>query len=200
MSLKTTQISLLSRLRNTEDDHAWAEFESRYRSLIFRYARHCGLSAADAEDVRQLTMMRLVRALPKFHYDPARGRFHDYLYRVVRSVITDFRRCPTAQSVNVQDEDGMRDLTLANLLVTPDTHWEQEWLDHHLRSALASVRGEVEVQSISVFEKLLAGCPVTEVAREFDISEEAVHKIKQRIRRRVQDVISRQIEEENRVD
>lgn len=196
MNPETTRPSLLSRVRDPTDHAAWAEFEARYRDLIFRYCRRCELTATDAEDVRQMVMIRLLRVLPKFRYDPAHGRFHDYLYRVARSAIADFRNCPDDRARAVSNGDCDESLVAVGD-VPADPTWEQEWLDHHLRRALAIVRQSSDARSIAVFERLLAGASVVQAAAEFALSSDAVHKIKQRIRDRVQKRIAEQIREEN---
>jgi RNA polymerase sigma-70 factor (ECF subfamily) len=196
---ETTRPSLLSRVRDPGDHAAWAEFEARYRDLIFRYCRRVGLAAADAEDVRQMVMLRLVRILPKFRYDPTRGRFHDYLYRVVRSAIADFRSCPDSRTNPVVNEEPL-EAPVAAMDGPYDPSWEQEWLDHHLRLALAAVRQTSEVRSVAVFERLLAGTSVEQAATEFGMTLDAVHKVKQRLRDRVQQRIAEQIREEDTID
>jgi len=194
LSTETTRPSLISRVRDPADQAAWSEFDARYRELIFRYGMRCGLSAADSEDVRQMVMMRLVRVLPSFRYDAARGRFHDYLYRVMRSVISDFRACPATRGHAVVDDEMIA--RLADDDGRADGAFEREWLDNHLRLALASVRETSDPRSVAVFERLLAGASVEQVAAEFEMTADAVHKVKQRIRDRVQARISEQIREE----
>lgn len=184
MSLQSTRPTLLSRVRDPADQAAWAEFDARYRDLIFRYCRRCELPVADAEDVRQLVMVRLVRALPKFKYDPARGRFHDYVYRVTKSAISDFRACPASRSQAVLDDEAIARLNTDD--GRADETFEQEWLDNHLRLALASVRETSDPRSVTVFERLLAGASIEQAATEFGMTIDAAHKVKQRIRDRVQ--------------
>jgi RNA polymerase sigma factor (sigma-70 family) len=195
MTPETTRPSLLSQVRDPANQAAWTEFERRYRELILRYCRRCSLSAADAEDVGQMVMVRLVRVLPRFQYDPARGRFHDYLYRVTRSAISDFRTCPDSRQRTVVDDE------LAERLATgddgrADPAFEQEWRDNHLRLALATVRQTADARSVEVFERLLAGASVEQCAADFGLSADAVHKVKQRMRDRVQARIAEQIREE----
>jgi len=198
MTPETTRPSLLSRVRDPSDHAAWSEFDARYRELIFRYSLRCGLSAADAEDVRQMVMMRLVRVLPQFHYDPARGRFHDYLYRVTRSAIADFRACPESRRRAVLDDEAVQRLAEpAADASRADLEWEQEWRDHHLRLALTAVRQASDARSVAVFERLLDGASVERAAAEFGMSVDAVHKVKQRLRDRVQARIAEQMREES---
>ncbi len=196
---ETTRSSLLSRVRDPRDRAAWGEFEARYRDLIFRYCRRCGLTAADSEDVRQMVMMRLVRILPGFRYDPALGRFHDYLFRVARTAISDFRTCPNQRAKAVSDGELLEALAAA-AAVKPDPTWEQEWRDHHLRLALANVRQTSDGRGVAVFERLLAGASVEQAATEFSMTPDAVYKVRRRLRDRVQQCIVAQIREEDASD
>jgi RNA polymerase sigma factor (sigma-70 family) len=198
MSPETTRPSLLSRVRDVTDHAAWAEFDSRYRELLFRYCRRRGLSATDAEDVRQMVMLRLVQAMPRFHYDPAVGRFHDFLYRIARNVIADFRDCPNPAARTVVNDKTLT--CLADCADEPDGEWEQEWLDHHLRLALDAVRQTCDPRSVAAFERLMNGATIEQVAMEFVMNYDAVQKSTRRMRERIQQRIAEQIREEDAPD
>lgn len=195
MHPSATQPSLLSRVRDPADQAAWREFESKYRELILRYCRRRGLQATDAEDVLQGTLLKLMRSLPGFVYDPSRGRFRDYLCRAVRNAIADLTVRQSSRPRPVDTE------VLENVLEPQpaDEQWEEEWTDHHYRQAMATVRSTFEPQSVAVFERLLAGDPVEGVAAAFGMNVLAVHKVKQRVKERLQQLIETQIAEEDRV-
>lgn len=194
---ETTQPSLLVRVRNADDQTAWREFEAKYRELVLRYCLRHGLQPADCDDVQQLVWINLAKGLRQFEYDPQKGRFRDYLGRVVRNSISrHFSRPERAQQAldtrvlaAVAEESGGR-----------DEAWEREWVDHHYRLAMATVRASHEARSLEVFEGLLAGRSVQDVALSHGMSEQAVHKVKQRIRGRMQELIARQIAEEDGFD
>ena len=195
MSHETTQPSLLLRVRDSSDHGAWTEFEAKYRELVLRYCERRGLQPADCDDVRQLVWLHLSKWLRNFEYDPKRGRFRDYLGRVVRNAIARHFSRPNGAQLAL-------DTTM--LAVTPDTDdndadrlWEQEWVDHHYRLALQTVRRTVEPRSVQIFHRLLAGDSVSAVAGAFATSEQAVYKVKQRVRDRMQELIARQIREED---
>jgi DNA-directed RNA polymerase specialized sigma24 family protein len=61
------------------------------------------------------------------------------------------------------------------------------------------VGASVEQRSSQVFARLLDGETVREVAAQFGMSEQAVHKIKQRVRDRLREQIDLQIREEDGV-
>ncbi|OWY70025.1 hypothetical protein B7486_17110 [cyanobacterium TDX16] len=195
MESRETRASLLSRVRDPSDDAAWREFDETYRDLIVRYCRARGLQTADAEDVRQLVMIGLAKALRSFEYQPQRGRFRHYLCRTIRNAITQNQARPKHAAKPL-------DINELGLAAEPDSEdsdaiWEQEWMDHHYRMAMKTIRESFEPQSIQVFDGLLAGRAVDDVAREFGTTAQAVHKIKQRIRNRMMELVEEQIRSED---
>lgn len=188
-----TRPTLIGRLGDPGDAAAWYEFDRQYRDLIVRFCRSRGLNSADAEDAHQLTLLKLSRAMPGFAYDPERGRFRSYLYRAVRSAVSDTRARPNPAPRSVDAEqtpEPAADDPGAELA------WEREWRDHHLRMAMSTVRKSFDPQSVTMFDRLLAGDSVASVAAEFRTTEQAVHKVKQRVRDRLKLLIEQQIREE----
>ena len=195
MGSETTQPSLLSRVRDPADDTAWREFDAKYRELILRYCRARGLQTSDGEDVRQIAMANLAKSLRSFEYQPARGRFRGYLGQVVRSAISRHFGRP----------DGQARALDTNVLATveaddtgrADEVWEREWVRHHYRLAMQTVRATFDPKSVQMFDRLLAGDGVKRLASEFQTTTQAVHKVKQRIRDRLKELIADQIRQED---
>jgi len=193
-----TRASLLSRVRDASNDAAWREFDARYRELILRYALARGLQHSDAQDVHQIAMLSLSKSLRNFHYTAQRGRFRDYLGQVVRSALSRHFASPKPASAaldssvlaSVPAEDG----------AAADSLWEQEWVNHHYRVAMRVIRETFEPRSVALFEHLLAGAGVEEVAAAHGTTTQAVHKVKQRIRERMKELIALQIHEEDQPD
>ncbi len=197
MNSDNTRLSLLSRVRNPHDHEAWREFESRYGDLIIRYCRSVRLQHSDAEDVRQLLMLNLSSAMRSFQYDPARGRFRTYLGRAVRNAVLQVRQCPPGRGIPLQMvDDGALESVSSDAHGRTDELWDQQWCEHHLRRAFAVLRQSHHARSIEVFDGLLAGRSVAEVAEDFDMSVAAVKKIKQRVRLKLREIVAEQIAEE----
>src|SRR5690242_1250894 len=91
-SLFPTRQSLLSRLRDVQDQEGWREFFDCYWRLIYNVARKSGLGDTEAQDVVQSTFIYLSRRMPKFRYEPARGSFKSWLRTVTRSRISVYWR------------------------------------------------------------------------------------------------------------
>ncbi len=192
----TTRASLLAKVRDNADGEAWSQFETLYRDMLIRFCRSRGLQHADAEDVIQLVFTKLVSGLRNFEYDPAKGRFRDYLFRCVRSAISDWNRRPKPQALGVLDsgnEPADNDAELA-------TTFEREWVDHHYRIAIEQAKESCDPQSVHVFESTLAGKNVREIAAELSMTEAAVYKAQQRMKERLRALISAQVREEDERD
>src|SRR5439155_26764129 len=68
---------------------AWQEFTDRYRPRIYAHCLAFGLQTADADDVTQNVLLRLVAKLPEIHYDPAQS-FRAWLRAVTRHSLSDY--------------------------------------------------------------------------------------------------------------
>ena len=194
MASTTTHPSLLSRLRNAADGAAWTDFEARYSDLVLGFCLKRGLQFADAEDVRQIVFLKLARSLPHFRYSPERGRFRSYLGQIVRNAIIQHASRPNLADAMV-DTDVLSTIPCKEASEADDA-WLQEWIDHHLRLAMQTVRATFHPDSVAVFEELLAGRGVTDVAAARGLTIEAVYKIKQRVRNRLRELIDAQLREE----
>ena len=196
METDSTRASLLSRVRDPADHAAWREFESRYGELILRYARACGLQLADAEDVRQAVLLGLSRTLRTFQYSPERGRFRHYVGRAARNRVRLVRARHSAAPAPLDSDEhglGVPDEGSA----APDAVWEREWMAHHYRRALRTVRETFDARSIAMFERLMTGVNAEAVAEEFGASPGGVRQVKHRIRERLRELIVAQVREED---
>ncbi len=197
MNFPSTHSTLLSRLRNRDDQAAWREFEARYRPLIVEFCRRRGLTAADAEDVTQRVMSSMVQTLPGFLYDPARGRFRSYLLRCTKNAITDWLRCPSRRDLRL-DTSVAEGLAGGGDIPSPDEEalWEREWVAHHYRRALETIRQTFAAKSVEIFERMIAGSSPSDLAIEYNMTDDAIVKIRQRVRQRMEELIAQQVREE----
>lgn len=188
--MELTRASLLSRVRNASDEAAWREFDALYHDLLIRFCRRRGLQEVDAADVVQTVMTNLVKALPGFVYDRQRGRFRDYLYRCTGNAIARW-----AAERNRPDRPNGEGPALDK--ADEETDWEAEWMAHHYRLAMKTIRKTFEPRSVEIFDRSIAGETVAELAGAMKISEQAVHKVRQRIKARMEELIAAQIAEED---
>jgi RNA polymerase sigma-70 factor (ECF subfamily) len=85
-----TSVTLLVRLRQVPSDQAaWADFTERYGRKIYGWCRQWGLQEADAQDVAQTVLIKLVEKMRAFDYDPTRS-FRAWLRTVARHTWNDY--------------------------------------------------------------------------------------------------------------
>src|SRR6266566_3998809 len=143
-----TRRSLLSRLKNWDDQASWQEFFDTYSKLIYRAATKAGLTDAEAQDVVQETVIIVTKKIPGFKYDPALGSFKSWLLLITRRRIEKQLKkrmpvgvhasaCPPAPGFQgtpkreLQHEDTQRTTTVERI---PDPKsfdleaaWDEEW-------------------------------------------------------------------------
>ena len=187
-SFLPTRQSLLSRLRDWQDQDGWREFFDTYWRLIYSVARQAGLNDATAQDVVQNTFIYLARRMPKFHYDPARGSFKSWLRRVARSRIAVFRRRAEANEPALP-ELLLEDNNVAVWESIPDPAgdildeiWDREWENNLLKAALRRVAPKVSAKQLMIFQLAALGeVPLKQVARKLDVSLMQVYLARHRV-------------------
>ena len=98
-SFSGTSPTLLGQLRQDPSNHAaWAEFLKRYSPRIYAWCRHWNLQPADAEEVTQNVLLKLVTKLATFAYDPSRS-FRAWLKTLTRHAWVDYLDSLKAQGV-----------------------------------------------------------------------------------------------------
>ena len=190
-SFLPTRQSLLSRLRDCQDQEGWREFFDAYWRLIYNVARKTGLADAEAQDVVQDTFIYLSRRMPQFRYDAKRGSFKSWLRVVTRSRIAVHHRTqrPSAPFIReslagaMHNEDSLEELPdpAADAL---DTVWQREWEAHLVNTAMRRVRSKVSSQQLLIFRLAALGeLSLTQVAKKLGVSLAQVYLARHRVGR-----------------
>ncbi len=184
-----TRSSLLSRLRNLDDEASWRTFFDAYWRLLYNVARKSGLAQAEAQDVVQETVIAVARRMPAFHYDPRKGSFKNWLLLITRRRIQDhfrrlYRALPAAQA-SPGEWAGLAERMPAPGLA-PDAQieqaWEEEWRQNLLERALERVRHRANPKHYQAFDYCLRqGLPALEVGRMLGMTAAQVYLAKHRV-------------------
>ena len=184
-----THATLLRRLRDGSDPLAWDEFFGRYWSLIYGFARHRGCSQHTAEEIVQDVMLTVFEQKDLFHYDPARGRFRDWLGTLVRNTVAQRRRGPAER---VRARGGNSDLAPTEPQArepTPDDAWEAAFELTLLLALLDVVRREMNPRAYLAFELYtLHDLPGGKVAKYTGLSRNGVYRAHKRALSRLREL------------
>jgi RNA polymerase sigma factor (sigma-70 family) len=185
----STRATLLEQLRDGTNALAWDEFFGHYWPTIYGFARHRGCSEHTAEEIVQDVMLAVFQHRDVYRYDPARGRFRDWLGAVVRNKVAEHRRRPANRLRAAGGESDNRVLDQAVDQQSPDATWEEAFESSLLLALLDAVRRESSARVYLAFELvMLEGLSGGEAARLTGLSRDAVYKANKRVLERLTDL------------
>jgi len=180
----TTKKSLLARIKHG-DDVFWQEFYEIYRPLIRLRGSDFSLSEDEKEELVQLVILEVFKDQKRFLYDPAKGRFRDYLRKIINHRTVDIiRKRSNTVTLNqnyerIADDDFM----LENL-------WLEEWQSFLLTQAMNELRNALEPTTFQAFELYaIKNQPPQDVSCFLDISVSSVYVAKQRAIAKLREII-----------
>jgi RNA polymerase sigma-70 factor, ECF subfamily len=181
----TTSVSLLARLRQTVDQESWTRFVKLYTPLLYRWGRQVGLTDVDAADLVEDVLLTLIQKLPDFQYDP-QGSFRGWLRTVaLNKARENHRRRERATTID--------NATLSRIATRApqDVFEEHEYQQCLVRRALALMQNEFEPTTWQACWQCVVDdkLPAT-VARQLQISVNAVYLAKSRVLRRLHQELS----------
>jgi RNA polymerase sigma-70 factor (ECF subfamily) len=193
--MEETRLSLLQRLRAPGDSAAWDDFVKMYEPLLVSYVRKKGVPEHDVGDVVQNIYVALLRALPTFQLDKARGRFRSWLYQVTMNAVTDRARRKMRRG---KREVGWTENTPepAAFDPAPDAEWEQAYRERMFQLALEQVRRDTNEGTWECFRRyLLEGRTGEEVAAELGMLPNTVRKNASRVLAKVSEQAGANLQE-----
>ncbi|HNQ88637.1 MAG TPA: sigma-70 family RNA polymerase sigma factor [Verrucomicrobiota bacterium] len=196
--LLPTRHSLLSRLKDQEDQESWRDFFETYWRLIYEVALKAGLTETEAEEVVQETVICVSRKIGEFKTDPARGSFKAWLMHLTRWRIADqFRKrsprleplpSPSGNGTQTDVEERLPDLADDGL----EPIWDAEWEKSLLRAAREKVVEKASPRQLQLFDlHVTQGLSVTRVAQMLKVTAMQVYLAKHRVGRLLQKEVAR---------
>lgn len=185
-----TSVTLLGRLRQLPaDPGAWQEFVDCYGPKIYRWCRHGGLQEADAEDLTQTILLKLLRVMQTFEYDSSQ-RFRSWLRAVVHNAWHDLLRAlqrarvetGTAGQGDRLDTFEARD----DLVIRLEAAYDRELLE------LAAGRVRLRISPVTWDAYRLTAIesqPVGTVAVQLKMKVAAVYKAKNNVQKYLRDEV-----------
>lgn len=181
--------SLLVRVsRQPADEHAWWQFVERYEPRIRACCVAFSLQPADAEDAAQRILLRLVKSLRTFDYDPG-GSFRSWLGTVCRNALTDF-----VNERRARDGDNTADWHVLETAVARESvarEVVEEFDRERLEMALEQVRRIVPGSQWEAFRlTALEGLSGALAAERLGMPVATVYTAKSKVRRLVRKLVS----------
>ena len=163
------------------NESAWERFYDFYAPLIRLHGHDCGLKNENLEDLIQNVMITLSAQLPEFDYDPSKGRFRDYLRRIIRARAFDMLRKIYRQEripYEPGDEGG-------------NNNWfEEEWRGYLLKQSLEQLKDEVSLHHYQIFFLLnIRHYKVKELAEYYRVPAVTIYTIRNRVEAKLREIV-----------
>ncbi len=185
-----TSVTLLGRLRLLPaDPGAWQEFIDCYGPRIYRWCRHGGLQEADAEDLTQTILLKLLRVMQTFEYD-ATLRFRGWLRTVVHNSWHDLLRTLQRTRVETGAMNGADPLDSIEARDDLVTRLEAAYDRELLELAASRVRLRIAPQTWDVYRlSAIEQMPVGDVAFKLNMKVAAVYKARNNVQKYLRDEV-----------
>jgi len=182
--LDATRHSLLTRLKNADDQQGWQRFFDTYAGVIHALAVRSGLNAAEADDALQETLLSVAREMPGFRYDPAKGSFKSWLFQISRRRIADQFRRRARQRRDGDDADDFIQNAPDPNTEGLDRLWEEEWRQNQLHLAIERVKQKVAARQWQMFDLVaLQNRPMQAVCELLGVNRAQVYMARMRVGR-----------------
>jgi RNA polymerase sigma factor (sigma-70 family) len=195
-----TRTSLIERLKNWQDQASWQAFFDIYAKLIFNFALKSGLTATEADDVVQETLISVAKHMPSFKYDRKIGSFKAWLLSMTRWRITDQyrQRLPVCHSHSNSDDnpnsttaitlDGIADPRNLDM----EAYWETEWKKTLFEAAMGKLRRSLDPKHYQVFDLAVnKEWPPSRIAKTYRITVDQVYVRKHRVTQAIKEEVER---------
>lgn len=184
-----TRQSLLSRLKDWNDQESWKVFFDTYWRLIYHAGIKAGLSDSEAQDAVQETVISVMKSMPDFRYRTEGGSFKAWLLKLTRWRIADQFRKRQRAVQPLRSGDGTATETdliqgIPDHLATRqfENMWNEEWENNLLDAALDQVKRQVDARQYQIFDLyVVKQWPATKVAGALKVNIGLVYLAKHRI-------------------
>jgi len=183
-----TRWSLVTRLRDLDDQQSWREFFDTYSRLIRGVAIKSGLTEAEAEDVVQETIISVSKSMPDFKAEPQAGSFKAFLFTIIRRRIADqFRKRSPGQEAGLRRADETRRTSTIEKIANPagselDAVWNQEWEQNLLDAAMERVKRQINLKQYQIYDLyVVKRWPVRKVSSTLGVNIGEVYLAKHRV-------------------
>jgi RNA polymerase sigma-70 factor, ECF subfamily len=175
--MNSTPVSLLERLKQTEDTEAWTRFVKLYAPMLYSWASRLGMQSADSADFVQEIFAVLFRRLPEFQYDPAL-RFRSWLRTVALNHWRDrAKRRSLPQPIGAAEAfDGQQGADQLEQLI------ETEHNAFLIRQVLVLLQSEFQTSTWQAFWQVtVEDRPAAEVGKSLGLTVPAIYSAKCRV-------------------
>ncbi len=168
----------------------WRRFYNHCNPIIQRFVRIYVRTRSDIDDCTQEVWMRLIKHLRTFDYQPSRGAFSSWLYKVVRSVTASYFR--HEYRISDGERQSLRSVVTRDAASDPTKLVEQTESHRRVKDLLILIRRNVSRPNYELlYMRWVQQRSVQDVADALKISCRQVWYREYRARKKLRSVVSK---------
>lgn len=181
-----TRPSLILKLKDSQNESAWADFAANYEPFLQRLVARQGVPARHVADVSQHVMWAIARSVDAWQDDGREASFRRWMHRVARNVVIKFMTRERRQ-VGGQGGTDLVEL-LREVPAIPDREQERRYEQELVLWAAEQVRNDFQDSSWQAFwMTLVEQRDVDDVSGQLSMSRGAIYMARSRIVLRIRE-------------
>jgi len=187
-----TSTQLLKELESSNDGDAWEYFCGFFHPMLTNFAKSLGMPDSLSEDAAQETLQAFIKIFRAGKFDKKRGRLSKWLFGIAYKVILNMRKNLPREKLIHNNQTGTSFWNMIEDENAVRHTWNTEWRKLVLKHCVHQARRKFSPDTFKAFElHSLSEIPTAEVARQLNISTNAVYIANCRVLKEL-----RQIEEQ----
>lgn len=183
-----TRGSLLSRLKDLDDQESWQDFFDTYWKLIFGVAIKAGFPEEEARDIVQETVICVAKQMPGFKYNPSIGSFKTWMLNITRRRMIDHwrKRNPAEPVLKRRSAETDHTPTVERIpdpaSLDLDAIWNEDWEKNLMDAAIERVKRQVKARQFQMFDLyVMKQWPIADIARTLHVNVAQIYLAKHRV-------------------
>ena len=174
-----TRVTLIEKLKHSDDELAWNEFYGHYSAYIAAVIRNLNVSASEVDDLIQKVMVVSWEKIGEFEYDRKRGLFRSWLVRIARNMVMNHKSAASRYDEKLRRYSEAKESD--GIDAGEEDFAEKQWRVHVSKLAWKSIRENYDENAQQAFELIAAGKKNKEVAEALGLKQNTVAVYKRRI-------------------
>lgn len=154
-----------------------------------------GIKHPDSDDLVQASFLKVWKNIDRFKVDDDRAKFRTWLSTMIRNLVINHINQRKGAFEKLQSMEDNRNVMPEFLHSVSETEVDEviqkEWETYVVNLAMKNIKTLFSARAIEIFSQLLDGADTKTIAVRYDIEENSVHKLKNRVKNRLIEEIQR---------
>lgn len=178
-----TSQTLLSKVKDPNDESSWDNFVYYYEAYIYVVIRRMGVQEDLVKDLMQDVLVKIWKSLPNYEYREGECKFRTWLCLLIRRTVYNYFRKKSTLKDNKTDAYE-KSVHALNAFTEPeiDQIAELEWKSYVSNMAWENIKDQLSDKSLDIFETFVNGEGSKGLEEKYDMSSSSIRVYRSRVK------------------